>query len=308
MSEGFNIDDFIKDNIDDGSASVNNNPAVPGNVTINSQNIGSANQGLNVETQTLGSASTHVESNNPVLNPQSSVQSSGVHFTAEQVQQQAESGQPRIAAQDIIAGGVSNESIPQINEKLKRVETDYKPPSKFKIAMLIIFFILLLAFVIFLPDLSSLVARYKAGEFNKIDNKITSGKLKCTLSSNTTNLDMDYERLFTYTDNGLDKAEYTITTKGDPTQDEATLNEMNQKCQLLSTHTKGLDGVSVSCNYYDGKLVERQSFNYLSLDADSVDSAFSEAGGTYPEFSAGQDMDKIEKTMNAAGYSCTRIQ
>ena len=194
----------------------------------------------------------------------------------------------------------------QINENLKRVQIDsnYKPPSKFKVFLLIVFFIFLIAFVIFLPDISSYINLYKAGKLNEVNEEITTGKLTCTLSSNTTNLDLDYVRVFIYTDKMLDRAEFTLTTRGDPTQDEATLDELNEKCQTLSTHVKSIDGVSVSCDYSDGKLVEKQAYTFANIDKEQLTAAFAEIGGTYPEFSAGQDIDSIEKTMLQGGYSC----
>ena len=42
----------------------------------------------------------------------------------------------------------------------------------------------------------------------------------------------------------------------------------------------------------------------LSIDESEINSAFAEIGGTVPEFSNGEDIDKIEHSMNAAGYSC----
>lgn len=193
-----------------------------------------------------------------------------------------------------------------VNEKLKEVEINYTPPSKFKTVMTIIMFVLIIAFVIFLPDITSMISQYKLNKDKAPETVITTGQLECTLKSNTTNLDMEYLRIFKFTDSLLYEANYTLTTKGDATLDEKTLDDMAEKCNLLSDSTKGLAGVNISCNYSDGKLVEKQNYIFASINNKNLDAAFSEAGGTYPEFKDGQEIDSIEKTMNAAGYTCAR--
>ncbi len=326
MSDGFNIDDFIRDNIDSNTSTGNANP-VPTDLTINGSpmptmtNPTVQQQTTNPTVVTPGviqgqptvsnNVSTNVSANSVVApgTPQNNV-----HFTSEQVAQNG-TAEPRISQEDIVAGGVDNGNNNNNNggqltmaEKLKRVDVNYKPPSKFKIFLLVTFFILLIAFVLFLPNINSLVLRYKSGAFNSAEEKITTGKLECTLNTNTSNLDLEYKRVFSFTDSSLDSAEFTLTTKGDPTQDESTLNSENEKCEKLKDVTKSLNGINVSCEYLEGKLIERQSFNYLNLNPDEVDSAFAEAGGVNPEFSAGQDIDKIEKNMYAANYSCMRTK
>ena len=55
-------------------------------------------------------------------------------------------------------------------------------------------------------------------------------------------------------------------------------------------------------------LVETQIMNYALLDADKVTTAFVEAGGLYPEYVNNQNIDQIEKNMNAANYKCERLR
>ena len=116
-------------------------------------------------------------------------------------------------------GAVNND------EKLKTVEVNYKPTSTGNTVMLVIFFIVLIAFVIFLPDIQTLIAQYKAGPVEV--EEITTGKLVCTLSSNTVNLDRDITRIFEYTDKKLVSAKFTTIVRGDPSLDEETLDGLN---------------------------------------------------------------------------------
>ena len=194
----------------------------------------------------------------------------------------------------------------QVNEKLKRVEIDYKPPGKFKIFLMIVFFIFIIAFALFLPEISEYINLYKAGKLNQVTEEITSGKMICTLKSNTANLDMEYTRTFYFFDLKLDSANFKLVTRGDPTQDEQTLDELNKKCVKLDQSTKNISGFSVSCDYTDGKLTEVQKFEYARINQDEIDSAFAEAGGNLPEFKNNQDITDIEKKMNSAGYSCLK--
>lgn len=205
--------------------------------------------------------------------------------------------------------GVNNMTAPDdpnamVNEKLKKVEIDYKPPGKYQMFLLIVFFFFIIGFAFFLPEISSFINLYKSGKLNEVNEEITTGKITCKLESNTANLDMSYVRVFYFEEKMLRSAEFTLTTRGDPTQDEKTLDALNLKCTTLSEHSKAVNGLNVKCEYDGSKLVETQTYKYASINEDEINAAFAEIGGTVPEFSDGEDIDKIEHSMNAAGYSC----
>ena len=203
-------------------------------------------------------------------------------------------------------GDASGDKNAIVNENLKKVEINYTPPSKFKTTMMILFFIFLIAFVIFLPEITSFVNKYKSGQLTYKEEKITTGKLECSLSTNTTNLDKNYELVFRFTDNKLEKTEFSITTRGDSTLDEGTLDELANTCKKLSASAGSMNGVNIRCEYTDGKLVETQVFDLVELDKEALNAAFTEAGGNNPEYEYGQNMDQIERSMNASGYTCAR--
>ena len=52
----------------------------------------------------------------------------------------------------------SSDANAMINENLKKVEINYTPPSKGKIVLLLLFFIALIGFIIFLPNINTLVS------------------------------------------------------------------------------------------------------------------------------------------------------
>ena len=193
-----------------------------------------------------------------------------------------------------------------VNEKLKKVEINYTPPSKAKVVLLVLFFIALLGFIIFLSNISSLVNKFRSGDIEEKEEVINTGRLKCSLNTTTTNLDKDYDLTFRFTDKKLEKTEFIITTKGDVTLDEETLDKLATTCKQLKENVKNLKGVTIQCNYTDGKLEEIQTYDLENIDSEQLNSAFIEAGGNNPKYQYGQDIDRIEKDMNASGYTCKR--
>ena len=88
--------------------------------------------------------------------------------------------------------------------------------------------------------------------------------------------------------------------------DSNQLDELAKKCSLLEKSVEDIDEVTIRCNYTDGELEEKQSFSLETLDYKKLDSAFSEVGGTIPNYQFGDSIDSIEKEMNASGYTCKR--
>ena len=184
--------------------------------------------------------------------------------------------------------------------------SDYVPPSKGKVFFMFFFFALLIGFVVFLPNITEMIHKYQSGENQKPVEKIVDGKLTCTLEKSDDNYDFNYTAVFTYSDNKLKKLSLTTITKGDISKDANQLDELANKCSLLEKGVKDIDEVTIRCNYTDGELEEKQSFSLGTLDYKKLDSAFSEAGGTVPNYQYGDSIDSIEKEMNASGYTCNR--
>ena len=184
--------------------------------------------------------------------------------------------------------------------------SDYVPPSNFKIFLLFLLFVILIGFVVFLPDITEMINKYQSSQLQQPIMKIENGKLTCTLDKNTENLDLDYTAIFTYSNNKLEKLSFSTITKGDISMDSNQLDELAKKCSLLEKSVEDIDEVTIRCNYTDGELEEKQSFSLETLDYKKLDSAFSEVGGTIPNYQFGDSIDSIEKEMNASGYTCKR--
>ena len=132
-----------------------------------------------------------------------------------------------------------------------------KPVSKFKYALMIIFFIFMFALVFFLPDITNYINIKKDLKAQENAPAITTGLLTCRLDRTTDIFNISY-------------------------------------------------GVKVSCNQSEGTVVETQDFTYSLINKESINSAYIEAGGVYPEFENEQNIDVIEKNMSASGYKCER--
>ena len=191
-------------------------------------------------------------------------------------------------------------------ERLKRIENNYKPPSKAKTFLLIMFFILLIVFVLFLPDIATLVNKYKSGELTDTDEKIVDGQLVCELTSNSTNLTYNHKWTFEFTDNKLESLTYVTSTLGDISEDEKTLDDIYNKCNKLKEAADSINGLTVNCDSANGKVSEKQIFNYANIDTERLTAAYAEAGGNRPTYEYLQDMDDLEKDMNASGAKCKR--
>ena len=191
-----------------------------------------------------------------------------------------------------------NNAGAMVNEKLKKVEVEYKPPSKFKIGLMLFFFVLILALYFI---------NVGQGDSILFQNKNRFCKLVCKLDSTTANLDKNYVRTFQFTDNKIEKVTFKTTTRGDITQDEATLNELNKQCTDIRDGLESLTGASIECDYQNGKLVETEKFDLATYDYEQTSAAYTEAGADMLKFDNGEDVDRVKTSMLQAGFSCEKM-
>ncbi len=181
-----------------------------------------------------------------------------------------------------------------------------KPVSKFKYVSMIIFFIFMFALVFFLPDITNYINIKKDLKAQENAPAITTGLLTCRLDRTTDIFNISYTAQFSFTDSKLNKLSYVTSTEGDAIVDSDQLESLLNKCKLLQNEVGSLAGVKVSCNQSEGTVVETQDFTYSLINKESINSAYIEAGGVYPEFENEQNIDVIEKNMSASGYKCER--
>lgn len=183
----------------------------------------------------------------------------------------------------------------------------YTPPSKYRYFLLIMFFFVLLGIIIFLPELTQIVNLKLSGGNNQPE-VIVDGTLECTLKKTGTSLDVVFNAKFNYTDEKLDKLTFTTTTNGDSKQDSELFNENYNKCQLLKDSMTNISGIAIRCDLNSSSVATVEIVNYNTVDLTKATSAFAEAGGTFPEFESREDINKIEREMNASGYTCNKYK
>ena len=207
--------------------------------------------------------------------------------------------------QPIVEDGVINLDVAM---KEIKIGNETQNQGNFKYVMTFVLFIILGGTIIFMPEISNYIAQVKYEKEYSVAPKIMSGVLKCELSRNSDKFDMNYVYKFNFDDNKFKKLSYTSETRGDANLDEAELEKLNNECLLLKEITESIDGIVVSCDYRTGSVTKSQALDYSKINVDDAYTAYSEAGGVYPDYNYLEDMDNIEKNMKAAGYTCERFK
>lgn len=196
----------------------------------------------------------------------------------------------------------------QRKKQKQLMKEERRKNSNLKYYMTLFLFIAIFAMVYFLPNISSYFSKLKSERELANSAIITTGTLECNLKKYDKKFDYLYESIFTYKDNMLLKLSYKVTTKGDQTIDADELSLLNQNCNNLREHVNSLEGISVRCSLNNGVNINEQELRYSLIDVDKVTTAYLEAGGVYPNYKYNEDIDKVEKSMKASGYTCNRYK
>ena len=198
---------------------------------------------------------------------------------------------------------------PIVEEKKVEENTDDNVgPSKLRVFGLVVMFAGLLALVIFLPDISAYIETQKYLRNQPPAEEITTGTLECTMEDSSENLDYTYTFSFGFKDKKLTRLKSVSEIRGDVSLDEAELDKLKAECDLLNVIVKDLSGVSVSCKLANGLFTKSQTFNFSSIVVDDAITAYIEAGGQYPNYRNGDDIDSIEKDLLSANYTCKKVK
>ena len=183
-------------------------------------------------------------------------------------------------------------------------ENNNNGPSTFGKIMTVLLFIFLFAFVYFLGDITDFINQKKQ---EKAIAEITSGRLVCDNTTETKTLDVKINAIFNFEDSKITSLTYTTTSTGDKIQDKEELQGLLDSCKILKEEVKSYDGVSIVCSLNNGIASVKQVFDYSKLEIADMNSAYAEAGGVYPQFSNGDDIDSVESKMISSDYVCEKI-
>lgn len=201
--------------------------------------------------------------------------------------------------------GETIETEPVQEEKLKTVEIDPVKEKRANSIALIIFFVFLIAFVIFLPEIQTLFSTLTTKQVNT-KQEITTGKLVCTLETSTSDLDKEIQKTFSFEDNKLKTGKFISTIKGDASADDEDLVKLSEQCEKIKASVEGLEGVEFSCTLESGKLIQSERFEYEKYDVDKVSKAYMDADSSIMDYQFDQDIDQIMLQMRQSGYKCEK--
>lgn len=242
----------------------------------------------------------------PVPQPKAVSQLTSVPSQPKVVASQQKSAVPSQAVTTNSSSTTQNKKSTVADNTKSNPDKKTKKESNLKYYMTFIFFALLIWMVAFLPEISSFVSNYMASKQQEGVPAITTGTLTCTMNTNDDKYDYYYEADFNFKDSKMYRLTFSATTKGDQNLDAIELSGMKSSCDLLQQQTANLEGVEVSCSLSNGVYENVQKLDYEDLKSDLVTTAYLEAGGTYPNYEYGQDINEIEKEMKASNYTCER--
>lgn len=242
----------------------------------------------------------------PVPQPKAVSQPTSVPSQPKVVAPQQKSAVPSQAVTTNSSSTTQNTKSTVADNTKSNPDKKTKKESNLKYYMTFIFFALLIWMVAFLPEISSFVSNYMASKQQESVPAITTGTLTCTMNTNDDKYDYYYEADFNFKDSKMYRLTFSATTKGDQNLDAIELSGMKSSCDLLQQQTANLEGVEVSCSLSNGVYENVQKLDYEDLKSDLVTTAYLEAGGTYPNYEYGQDINEIEKEMKASNYTCER--
>ena len=166
----------------------------------------------------------------------------------------------------------------------------------------------LLVFILYIDQVKLYIDEWKKGGGGEVVQEITSGTLKCSSERQTANMDYTYSANFEFRNKLLKTFTYNIEIRGDQELDAVALSTLDTECKLVEQYAGNLSGIDVTCSLEGGLFKQKQIFTYDSIQREQAITAFVEAGGKYPEYKKDQNIDEIEKSMNAANYTCERIK
>lgn len=170
----------------------------------------------------------------------------------------------------------------------------------FKIFLLIVLFIILWGVAFYLPEITKFIESRNKGNETK---EITTGTLVCNYKNKSPSGSKEIEARFAFAENKLKRVDMTFVTEND---DEKKIQQVMEKCELVSTEVVSLKGIEIKCNESEGKIVQTEKIDYANFDQSEIGPGFAEAGGTYPKFDFDENIDKVNKEMVKAEYSCNK--
>ncbi len=243
---------------------------------ININNSTNVNSNINSSAQDNSNIPTTVSTTNP--QPQvTTIQNDSV-----------QAPQPTTTNTIISADSNTNEQQPK------------KKESGFKYFLAMVFLIGMLAFVFFLPNISTIVETKLKHKNNVETTSIENGVMNCTLTKSSDETDTTYESEFNFTKEKL-ITQANITTV--ESLNASYLDEQKKECDQTALISNNTSGVTRTCNLSTGILTITEVLTLKDIDTNKLTS-YVEAGGNFPKFKYEQNINNIQTQMLKSGYDC----
>ncbi len=184
-----------------------------------------------------------------------------------------------------------------------------KKGSKGKAFGIIFLFVLLLAFVFFLPDIRNYVQLL--GKDKKIEDNLDAPKQlqqrMCILTDVTDSIKTSVKLNMQYENNALKKQTIINTIEYMADNNEEYLQNLQLGCQTFAKELEQYDGIKQECSLNDNKYTIKQTLDYKTLDEIIFEKNMGELEGFYPEFVYNQDKETIENALQEVGYKCSDV-
>ena len=189
--------------------------------------------------------------------------------------------------------------VKQVVEHQKEVVVQEKGKA-FQYFLTVILFILLGAFIFFLPQIREYFLNRNSTK------EILSGVLSCSKKVSKDNLTYNYQDDFYFTKEKLKNYNIEKTVSSNSSESKQDVQDLDTVCKKISEEISNVDGATNTCSLINNKQKTKQSFDLTILNVSDLTSAFAEAGAIYPEFTLDEDINKIETKMQESGYICTK--
>lgn len=196
---------------------------------------------------------------------------------------------------------VQTTSTPPNNQTNTPKEEPPKKGGNFKYVLAFIFLVGIVAFVFFLPEVTTYVESKKKGDNYSATSQIENGTLTCTLDKTSDETDTTYEIDYTFNNKKLLTTNIITTIES---TNATYLNKRKQECDNALQISANIPGVRIDSSLSVGILTINEMFTHKNIDNNRL-TQYVEAGGTYPEFKYGKNVYDIQTNMVKKGYDCT---
>ena len=130
---------------------------------------------------------------------------------------------------------------------------------------------------------------------------ISNGTLVCTKTSTSDETDVNYTLEFSFESQKLILSTYTITHESLNTE---YISKKEAECNIMAEKSKNVTGIETTCSNKHGILEIIEEYTNKDIDRNNL-TAYTEAGGTYPEFEYEENIYDIQTKLVKQGYDCS---